>query len=510
MGPIVGCVNGEAVSSPASFTAELIGESIPAWMAAADAVDAFAVALSLSTAPDGSVEHDLDRARLLLLAARPQEALTLLTSRQITDLPAEPMPTWPSLLLAACLAATGDHGAYRWLMAAVRQVPGAWQPLYLVGAAAEHQRDFVTADQAWTALVQSHGIVTRFTLARHLVSIVARRDQTDPRAAAQTMIDVVEAFRTHDLDLHEHPQPVLTAAAGLQRRGDETGSALLLHTASHRLPDVPALRAATQMITKRAEIRRFERREALRRWMHVPLMAPAAAVAVWCDLPPLVLCGLIPVLAVRRITVRAGIPGFTAADNAAWRAGHRLRQGPAARVPDTEQRIVGAVLAAIALTVAVPFAGVFAGTLLGRPAAIARTPLYVVAADVVFALTTVVLTALGLGLMAAARRYNWRTEQQARRQAERRRLADAGDCRCWRSSALVGSYAAAYLDRHLATAHPPRYAPDRVTEGSIARCLSTGTLWLATRTNPEDQLLLLRGADRASTDFSSPATGGYL
>jgi hypothetical protein len=486
---------------------------VPLWLAAVDEVDAFEVALRLPGEAVQSADPDqagLARARLLLLAGHPAKALTILSSLHLTDLPIEPAASGPHLLLASCLAATGNHSAYRWLMAAVTTLPGRWEPLYLIGAAAEQSRDFATADQAWTSLVQSHGIVTRFTLTRYLAATVARRDQADSRVAAQTVLDAVEEFVTRDPDLHESPQSILTAAACLRQRGDDAGSALLLHAASHRLPDIAALRAATQPISKQPGVRRLRHRELLLRWMHVPLLAPAAAVAVWCDVPPVVLAGLVPVLVVRRSVARAPMPGFTTADAAAWRAGLRLRQGPAARMVDTDLRFVFALLAAIVLTAMVPIAGAFAAAVTGRPDAIARTSQYAVLTGVIFAVLTAGLTAIGLGLAAVARRHNWRFERRARLQADRHRLSDAADCRCWRSSVLVGSYATAYLERHLVTVHPESYDADLITHATLARCRSTGTLWLATRTEPQDNLVLLRGAERVSAGLLPPATGGYL
>lgn len=506
-------MNEKAAAPLASCSAELIEESVPLWLAAADEVDAFEVALALPVTPVQAADQDqagLVRARLLLLAGHPTQALTLLSSLHLTDLPVEPVASRSHLLLAACLAATGDHGAYRWLMAAVTALPGLWEPLYLVGAAAEQLHDFVTADQAWTTLVQNHGIVTRFTLTRHLAAIVARRDQANPHVTAQTVLEAVEQFITHDPDLYEHPQSILTAAACLRRRGDDAGSALLLHTATHRLPDVPALRAAMQSISDQPGIRHFRRREQLLRWMHVPLLAPVAAVAVWCDLPPVVLAGLLPLLVVRRRVVRARIPGFTSADTAAWRTGLRLRQGPAARTIDTEQWFVLALLAALVLTAVVPIAGAFAAAVTGRPNAIARTSEYAVLTGVMFALLTVGLTTIVLGLVAVARRYNWRSAQRAWLQADRHRLSDAADCRCWRSRVLLGSYATAYLQRHLLTVHPENNDAEPLVHGTIARCRFTGTLWLATRVDPQDRLVLVRGAERVSASFQPPATSAYL
>ena len=126
--------------------ADLIDESVRHWVAAADEVDAFHVALGLSTTARPSAEEDgtLVRARLLLLARRPQEALTLLAQQHITELPPEPAASWPHRLLAACRAACGDVGSYRWLLSTVAALPGTWQPLYLVGAAAEQRGDYRT------------------------------------------------------------------------------------------------------------------------------------------------------------------------------------------------------------------------------------------------------------------------------------------------------------------------------------------------------------------------------
>jgi hypothetical protein len=503
------------VTSTASAPAllpSLIEESFPHWVAAADEVDAFTAALAISTAAGPAADDDdsqLVRARLLLLAGRPQEALALLAEQHITELPPGAAPTWQLLLLAACRAATGDNDAYRWLLSTVAAIPGAWQPLYLLGAAAEQCGDHGTADQAWTTLVQSHRIVTRFTLSRYLGATVARRDKHDPAAAAQTVIDVVEDFVASDPDLSEHPQPIMAAAAYLRRRGDNAGSALLLHAADRRLPGVPALATAAHAVSARAAMRRHQRRQTTIRWSHVVLLAPAAAVAVGADFPPLVLIGLILVLAARRLAARP-VPGFSAADSAAWNAGTRLRQGPATRKVDLDGRIVGAVLAAIMLVATVPIAGVLAGAIAGRAAAIAHTPWHAVVSGLLYAVLLAALTAAGLGIMAIARRHNWTTAHQARTQADRYRFSDAGECRCWRVNALVGSYAAAYLDRHLT----PATGGDntRIPYATMARCPTTGTLWLTTAAGPQDELLLLRGAARTSSEAATPepATGGYL
>ncbi|WP_250030263.1 tetratricopeptide repeat protein [Paractinoplanes maris] len=458
------------------------------WVAAADEVDAFEVALSLAAKVSRDDEAELDRARLLLMVGRPGEALAVLARQHFVELPAEPGASWPYLLLAACRAAVGDDDAYRRLLSVVAMVPGRWEPLYLVGAAAEQRGDYGTADQAWTALVQVHHVVTRFTLARFLAGVLARRDRDDSRA---TLRAVVEEFLVRDPDLRTNPRPILAAAENLRRRGDHAGSALLLRAAGSRLPGVDALQATTI------------RRPAPLRWMHVPLLAVAAAIAVWCDLPPLVLAGLVPVLVVRGIAARSRVRGFSAADSAAWRAALRWRQGPTARSVDTEQMLVGGLVAAIVCTASVPIAGAFAGAVAGRPAAIARTVQYAAVSGLVFAALSVLLTGAGLGLLALARRHNWRTERRARQASDRYRLSDAGDCRCWRTTALTGSYAAAYLGRHLTPAMPG---------SALGRCPSTGALWLATTDEENGQLLLLRGADRPASDPSAqPKTAnGYL
>ncbi len=502
------------MTTVAPSTAELIKASVPHWARAADDVDAFRTALELGTVADRSADGDgtpLVLARLLLLAGRPRDALTLLAQQHITQLPAEPMASWPHLLLAACRAADGDLGAYRWLLSAVAALPGSWELLYLVGAAAEQRGDYGPADQAWTTLVQGHQIVTRFTLARYCAAVVARRDPKEPASAAQTLIDVVEEFLARDPDLTEYPQPVLSAAAHLRRRGDNAGSALLLHAASQRLPQAPALKAAVQAVVSRVAMRCYRRRKTLLAWVHLPLLALAAAAAVWSDLPPLVLIGMVPVLLVHRLAA-ASVPGFTTADSAAWRAGSRLRQGPAARLLDTEQRFACAIVVAAVLTATVPIAGALAGAVVGRADAIARTASHAVVSGGLFAVLTAVLTAIGSGLMAIMRRHNWQSARRVRHEADRRRLSDAGDCRCWRTSALVGSYAAAYLNRHLTSSAPATWDNERFPDATLARCPATGTLWLATTAGAQGELLLLRGTDRASTDFPvpAPATGGYL
>ncbi|MEV6304632.1 hypothetical protein AB0M02_34845 [Actinoplanes sp. NPDC051861] len=502
------------MAASAACSARLIEESVPRWAAAADQVDAFEVALALSATAgraDDGPETLLARSRLLLLAGRPGDALVLLARQGLVELPVDSTVSWPNMLLAACRAANGDPGAYRWLLSAVAASPGGWEPLYLVGAAAEQRGDYRTADQAWITLVRAHRITTGFTLARYFGAIVARRDRHDPAAAAQTLIDVVEEFVGGDPDLPEHPQPILAAAGYLRQRADNAGAALLLHAASRRLPGSRVLTAAAQDAVSPAGMRRWRRIQWLRTWGHVPLLVPAAAVAVWCDIPPLVLAGLVPVLVVHRLAP-APIRGFSAADGAAWRAGSRLRQGPAARLLPADQRFVGAVLIAIALTATVPIASALAGEVTGRAAAIARTVTHAAVSGIVFAVLTAALTTIGFGLMALARGHNWRSRQHARSQADRYRLADAGDCRCWRTVALAGSYAAAYRDHHLTAADSASRIDDRIPDATLARCPTTGMLWLATRTNTDTELLLLRGVAQPSTDqpTPAPATGGYL
>jgi hypothetical protein len=108
----------DARTAQESCPAELIEKSVSRWVAAADEMDAFDVALSLHRAWNGSgddLRADLVQARLLLLTGHPDEGLTLLHRQHITDLPREPTASWPDLLLAACRAATGSTDAYRWL-----------------------------------------------------------------------------------------------------------------------------------------------------------------------------------------------------------------------------------------------------------------------------------------------------------------------------------------------------------------------------------------------------------
>ncbi|GAB2585200.1 hypothetical protein Aab01nite_53170 [Paractinoplanes abujensis] len=465
--------------------ADVMVASAAHWLAAADRVDEFEVALAL-TASAGE-RDDLMRARLLLLTGRPREALGLLAREQITELSPESRTSWPHLLLAACRAAGGDLGAYRWLLSTVAAWPGAWQPLYLVGAAAEQCGDYATADQAWTALVRAHGIVTSFTLSRFLGSVVARRDRHDGAAATRTVLDVVEEFLAADPDVEAHPEPILAAVNYLRRRGDTAGSALLLHVAHHRFPEAAALRA----VVTSAPMRRFGRRRTALRLASAAPLVPAAALAVWSGVPPLVVAGLVPVLLVHHFGART-VPGFTAADSAVWRAGAKLRQGPARRELTLDQHVGAALALALVVTAAVPIAGASTGR--------------VTLSAVVFAGLMAVVTAIGQALMRLARWHNWRSERHRRQQADRYRLADAGDCRCWQAGALTGSYATAYLNRHLTVAGPA----GRLLGAAVLRCPTTGTLWLSTTAGPSGKHLLLRGVDQLSIDQPAPATGGYL
>jgi hypothetical protein len=115
---MVAAVNGEAARTPPSALcpAALVGESVPSWVAAADEMDAFELALSLPAMGGRSVddgEAELSRARLLLRVGCPDEALAILSRQGVAVLPAEFGASWPYLLLAACRTAVGDDDAYR-------------------------------------------------------------------------------------------------------------------------------------------------------------------------------------------------------------------------------------------------------------------------------------------------------------------------------------------------------------------------------------------------------------
>jgi hypothetical protein len=489
-----------------SLPRDEMSRSWRSWSEVADNSDEVELALELldNVEDPSGHRHAATRARMVLMAGRPHEALALLREHDIVDLPPHLALSWPNLILAACRAAVGDAEAFQWLLAAASKVSGSPESAavtYLVAVAAEGCGDQATADQAWSDIVTRYRIMTPMSLSHFGAALVAARDPLDPVAAAEAVTNAASAFDGLDPAVHEHPRLVLDAVANLRARGDDGGARLLLHAVIRCNPPSPALAAALCDLTPAAAMRRHR-------------FKVVAAASLIVPLAPLGIIGGILAFAGRAVWERrVRLPGLTRAESGAWRAIRTYRYNAATDAVEHVEKehtgvygLAGLVAAFVALCVtAAPYealarrVGEFDASTLHR---IGWTSL-------------ALLTFLGpgaaayFGARAAHRRLQARRRDRRNRVAERQRLALAARCQCWQAHGFSGAFAEAYLHRHLTQLTPDVVPVAPNLRGRLGRCPSTGALWLMTGVGASPALLL-RGPVSEPIDESREAPDGLF
>ena len=484
------------------------------WVSIADDADQLGLALALSSdlPPDERDEESVvAQARLLLLARRTDAALSLLSGRGYTALPADAKPSWPLLVLAACLAAKGDIVAYRWLLGASATATGPadlWRLAYLIAAAASAIGDQATADQAWSELVLRHRIVTGLTFSRFAAAHVAQRDADHAEQATLSVVGAARDFDVVQPPIEEAAQPVLDAVGELQNRGDAPGARLLLHALS-RTRAVPRIDAALESVTPARAMRRY-----------TVMTVIAACLAVF--LLPLGGVGILVGAAARRLwTSRVRIPGLGRTYSVVWRAINTLRFDPVTESVDglgdsakAIYALVGIVTFFVGFALGFPLSELLAAAT-GAPSVDEANPLLISSTWFSAAIGFPVLSILLV--RRAHRRHLVRGNQSRRASQARRRLAEAKQCQCWSTRYLAGEFASVYLERHLL----PVGASAGLAEAStylgnslrLGRCTTTGCLWLGGHVDVGGGMVLLRAAaatDAASDGPDAPSAGFYL
>jgi hypothetical protein len=372
-----------------------------------------------------------------------------------------------------------------------------------VAIAAVGAGDRPTADEAWRQLVHTHHVITSASVARLTAADVAGRDTVDPHGAVEPVAVAVANLHSLDTPVHEDPGPVLAAADALHERGDLAGARLLLHAARRRIPPTPALDAALRHLTPVPAMNRHR----------------GLVVALWCLAPTVLWLGPVGGLiigAVRRTWERwVRIPGLGVADSVAWRAFRSVRYDPHTDpnepAPKDQSGYYGLAGLFCILSLAIVADGM-APTVAGVSGAAGPTARH----GLMTAIWVALIFGSGAGgyLLAryAHRRLRARGADRRRAAALRHRIAAAGNCRCWRTDILTGSFANAYLKTHL-TREPVDDLPPSLAEGSsLGRCGTTGTLWLGPPAGPGSAVLLrgLAAEDEADPDEDRERTGFYL
>lgn len=484
----------------------------PAWALTAEAVDEPELAHRLwATAPPYGIpphEVDLGRARTLLLLGRFREALDGLA--RMAD-PTGAIPGDPErVLLAAAHAGCGDDDAYRFLLQAARTGTTATPAdhLRLLAVVAEHRGAIMDAAWARTILVEFFGVATPTAIAAYAASTVAARDPNgDARAIEATVHTAATALQALHPPIADRPDAVLAATNQLEASGDRAGARLLLRAIDAAAPGVPPVRDAIQRLTPVSKMRGAALLAVL---SFIVAFALVFWLATMLDLRHLRLGGLgALVFALWARTMP--LPGFTRAESQAWRGLVTPVQvpgatdGPTVITRNTGLWGLGGVLGAsvgIALAILLTADGGPLGTSpSGAPPVV---PGGVTWLALIFGLGTCgVLASRALDLRRARRR-------AARREAAREAdlVAAATHCVCGTQTALTGDFAAAYADTHLA---PDRRASNpaivRAGEGAarLARCRSTGALWLNGPLGRGGQWLALAGMPPWATPPNGPA-----
>lgn len=473
-----------------AVTTEDVERSLPVWAAVAAQDDELQLALELDAQAATPAAPEV-RARLLLLAERPEEAEALLAAHsegfRSTDQPRR----WAQFLVLACRSARGDRDAHRAMLAAAVAAAHVVQPsqlAYVVGAAADQHGDRETAAQAWSQLVLEHGVHTPLTIARFSASQVGARDRMGVAAALRSVVGNAANFGDSDAEVAS----ALEAVRLLESRGDLAGARLLLRVLTVRLPHRAELAEAAD---------RLEPREAMRTYR---LKAVGAAALVMAPFASLGLFPLIALAAGRLLWRRfARVPGLGAVDSRVWMASREATQERATRLAGLVGGVLGLALGASLALPTLSLLGQDISSAGGREVS-----------DLAEGVTFSVL--MLLGLLAGARGGRWISallsgRQRARTQAQvdRRTQAEARSCRCWQVVSLRGSFAAAYLQHHLAPA-PTASLPLALSAANVLTCPTTGVLWLRVGAPVVAEPVALRGMVPEAPGAEDQPTGHYL
>lgn len=482
----------------------------PAWALAAEAVDEPELAHRLweSAPPYGIPPHEVDlgRARSLVLLGRFPEALDRLQRM------ADPSGAVPgdsgNVLLAAAHAGCGNDGAYQFLLASCRQgataVPA--EHLRLLAVVAEHRG--ATMDVAWarTVLLEVHGAATPAAVAAYAASGIAARDpDSDAGVIVLTVRLAADALQGLHPPVAVQPDAVLAAASQLDAQGDRAGARLLLRAIDVVTPGVKPVREAIRHLTPVARMRVAALLAVL---AFAAVEGTFIVLAAMLDIPHLRLGG-IGVLLVAGWARMVPLPGLTRAESQAWRQLAKLVDDPTApgrteaTKPNTGLWGLGGIIGA---TAGIPLA--INLTADGAPLGTGPDG----APPVVLGLVTWLVLIGGLGTVGAlavrALDLGRAERRGARREAARvaEMVAAATQCACGMRTALTGSFAAVYTDAHLAPDR--RAATPAITHvgggaALLARCRSTGALWLYGPVGRGGQWLALNGLQRSGT----PSTG---
>jgi hypothetical protein len=491
-----------SVSFTADASAQEMASSLPLWVEAADDSDELEVALWLTgenlSAPIGSVEPAVVRARLLLLLSRPDEAVAVLDRAKISS-PGDELPTrWEGFVLVACQAAAGDRAAYSTLLRATANVPpsrDSWRTAYLVAAAAEQLGDYPTAQRAWSQLTVDHGIHTRLTVTHFTAGAVFVRDRNDPTEAARIVMANAANFDAMLGGTEPDPDPVHACARLLTERDDVAGARLLFQAVHVRRPREASLAAAAVAL---------EPREAMKRYR----LACGLACLLLIPAVPLGLVGIVLFWGGRRLWLtRVTVPGFSLVDSRAWRSLRSLRfdttrQRTASARDTSAANVLGAVLGFCA---GMPLAAV---SLWALDAVIdesnpSNVGMVILISAVLLALGGATFAGHNLSQRLQRRITKHRLAKQAAK-AERKLRADAQACRCWQAIHITGLAARWYLQDHLVEQADIRQRSGALSglgeDTRLGKCPNTGVLWLGTQFDTPGRAMLLRGV--------GPAPGG--
>ncbi|MBF0688197.1 MAG: hypothetical protein IR158_10615 [Cellulomonas sp.] len=476
----------------------------------ANLMDEFAVNRDVveSAAARGLAEdRPNERARIAVLAGRPEHALELLpdVDRAVGD---SAELTWRDVVALAAWAAQGDLEALGALHRAGQGLQGspATTHAYLLARAAEQCGQDELADSVWRALLET-APKTQVLQRRVAVADVLARSRKDA-AEATRPIGAAARLLTDTVPRPEDgTAPTLDVVRRLEERGDPAGARLVLEALATMRP------VATAVATLRDE------RATQPSWWRerVPGVAAAVlatAVAVTAGL------GLLPpwtpaVAAVVALGVWRWwrLPegtGLSATDAGVLRHIRRwLPDVPDERSAKTRRAGAAVTGGAIGFVVAITLAGVVTEGLMGDLYATEPARVDAVTWPLVILLTVLCAAGGQRLLRPAVRRAAQAYVDQQRATSEMR------SCTCLQTVGMRSLEAESYLEHHLQDADPEVAAfTPTITDGtaSLHQCPVSRTPWLLVRATGR-QALLLRGTllrTKAEPAAETVETGGYL
>lgn len=495
-------------SPPVSTALPLDGATWEAWTVTADglAERSLAVGLRESRPGEAGPEQDLHRALDLLVLGRAQECVELLRRAGVHP-PAHGDDLGPQhLLLAAGHAATGDDGAWSWLLATLAQGSNRRFAHLLVAGAGDARGDTAAADRAWTELVRSPlGTLDRRAAVRAAVVEISARSRS---ARADDVAELVATWSSVLVGLDRAddvtPSSALAVATGLVARGDRSGARLLLRATAAQTPRSADLRRMLGSLTPRWAV------------VRTTGAVVVAAVAI-AGLLALALRGGRPM----SLLFAAGfwlwhrfvpLAGLTQSESRVWRGLGALSYDEvtdAVATPDADRRgwygVAGIVGAIAGLTLCLTVLPDLAAAL-GAPGLLEQD-----GGLAVWLAVSIGLAVAGYcGVRALHLRSRRRTAERRRRAAEDAQLADAARCRCWHEAQLGGLLARHYADGHLVVEPQWSRAVARLgRDAAVARCPQTGSSWLVGPLGADGRWLALRGPAPVAPQVTTES-GFYL